>query len=94
MENNLVSQQPTGQKMTYLVQNFSHNIQEVGKHIKATKKIHTWKFDVCMSKDSYLKDNCLDKKWKSFEVIVIDSIVTKKKTVRVNDQDLLKDEHW
>ena len=94
MQYNFSPQDEGCNKMTYLVQNFSHEIQEVGRHIKATKKIYSWKFDVCMDKNSYIKDNCLDRSWNKFEVIMIDSLVTKKKTVRVNDIELLVDEYW
>ena len=81
-------------KMTYWVQNFSHDVQEIGKHIKGSKKMFTWRFDVRMSDDSFIKDNCLDRNWRSFEVVVIDSLVSKKKSVRVNDTDLLVEEFW
>ena len=66
----------------------------MGKHIKGSKKILSWKFDVRMSDDSYIKDNCLDKNWRSYEVVLVDSLVTKKKSVRVNDKDLLVEEFW
>ena len=69
-------------------------MQEVGRHFKSTKKIYTWKFDARMGSDSYVKDNCLGKKWRCFEVTMIDSVVSQKKTVRVNGKDLLVDEYW
>ena len=73
------------QKMTYWVQNLSRDLQHVGKHIKSTKKVYTWDFDVRMSDNSYIKEGGLDKKWRSIKVVVIDSTVSKKRTVKVND---------
>ena len=80
--------------MTYWVQNFHYDVQEVGSIIKASKKIFTWKFDVRMSDDSYIKDNGLDKNWRNYEVVLVDSVVSKKKSVRVNNKDLLVEEFW
>ena len=47
-----------------------------------------------MSDDSYIKDNCLDKNWRNYEVVLVDSVVSKKKSVRVNNKDLLVEEFW
>ena len=47
-----------------------------------------------MSDDSYIKDNGLDKNWRNYEVVLVDSVVSKKKSVRVNNKDLLVEEFW
>ena len=47
-----------------------------------------------MAENSYIKEGGLDKTWKTVEVRMIDSVISKKKTICVNDKELLSKEVW
>ena len=66
----------------------------MGKFISTTKVAYTWDFDVRMGDDSYLQEGKLGKTWKHVRVEMHDSLLTKKKTIRINDKELVSKEVW